>query len=523
MAPQAHRAEPASGAEHRGALLLRVAGLSKSFPGLKALDDVSLQVAAGEIVSIVGQNGSGKSTLVKVLAGLHHPDPGAVVEVRDAAGDVRHPELHFIHQDLGLVPTLSTVENLDLGRRVGRATLLPVPTRREERAAAAAVARFGGTFDVRLPVGDLTAAERTIVAIARAMRDWSRPDCVLVLDEPTAALPSAEVGRLFDAIRRVAASGAGVLFISHHLDEVMELSDRVVALRDGSVVANLPVGEVDRDRLVTLIAGRAVADVEIDHSTNAVSSALTAEGLAGGTLHGVDLRIAAGEIVGVSGLLGSGREDLGALLFGALARSAGDVRVGDAPVRAGDPRAAIRRSMAFVPADRRRHGAVMAMSMRENLTLPRLAPLRRAIGRLDGRAERAEADTWVDAVGLQPALPDRPLELFSGGNQQKVVLAKWLRLAPQVLLLDEPTQGVDVGAKAAIYELLARAAQEGTAVLVSSSDTKELTLLCDRVLVLRHGRVCAELGRDALSEARLIHESLGIRDGSDPIPNPTAR
>jgi ribose transport system ATP-binding protein len=523
MASDAHRAEPAPGAEHRGAPLLRIAGLSKSFPGLKALDGVSLQAAAGEIVSIVGQNGSGKSTLVKVLAGLHHPDPGSVIEVRDAAGDLRHPELHFIHQDLGLVPTLSTIENLDLGRRTGRATLLPVPTRREGRAAAAAVSRFGGEFDVRRPVGDLTAAERTIVAIARAMRDWSRPDCVLVLDEPTAALPSAEVDRLFDAIRRVAVSGAGVLFISHHVDEVMELSHRVVALRDGRVVADLPVGEVDRDRLVTLIAGRAVADVEIDHPASAAAPALTVEGLAGGTLHGVDLRIGAGEILGVSGLLGSGREDLAPLLFGALARSAGDVRVGDATVRAGDPRAAIRHGMAFVPADRRRHAAVMTMSVRENLTLPRLAPLRRALGRLDGRAERAEAQAWVDAVGLHPALPDRPLDLFSGGNQQKVVLAKWLRLAPQVLLLDEPTQGVDVGAKAAIYELLASAAAAGTAVLVSSSDTKELTLLCDRVLVLRHGRVCAELGADTLSEARLIHESLGIRDGSHPLPNHASR
>src|SRR5258708_17859549 len=178
MAPQANSAELTPGAEHRGAPLLRIAGLSKSFPGLRALDGVSLQVAAGEIVSIVGQNGSGKSTLVKVLAGLHHPDPGAVVEVRDAAGVLRHPELHFIHHDLGLVPTLSTVENLDLGRRAGRATLLPVPTRREERAAAEAVSRFGGAFDVRRPVGDLTAAQRTIVAIPRAMRDRSRPGCV---------------------------------------------------------------------------------------------------------------------------------------------------------------------------------------------------------------------------------------------------------------------------------------------------------------------------------------------------------
>jgi ABC-type sugar transport system ATPase subunit len=508
--------------------LLRVARLSKTFPGLKALDDVSLEVSAGEVLSVVGQNGSGKSTLVKTLAGLHHPDPGVIIEVRDGHGDLlsghaAHEELRFIHQDLGLVPSLSTIENLDIGREVGRRGLLPNRARRERRSAETAIARFGGTFDVRRPVKELSAAERTIVAIARAMDDWTRPDSVLVLDEPTAALPADEVDRLFEAVRRVAGQGAGVVFISHRLDEIIDISDRVVALRDGRVVADVPVQEVDHQRLVTLIAGREVPDVEMDHARMPSTAALTAQGVAGGTVHGIDLTLSAGEIVGVTGLLGSGREDLPGLLFGALRRTAGRVTVDGTPVDAGDPGAAIRHGLAFVPADRRGCGAVMGMSVRENLTLPRLRPLRRASGRLDRKRENEESAHWIETVGLQPPLPERELELFSGGNQQKLVLAKWLRTAPRVLLLDEPTQGIDVGAKAAIYELIASAAADGAAVLVASSDTKELTMLCDRVLVLRSGRVATQVASGELSEARLISESLGIEAEREHPIQPAAR
>jgi ABC-type sugar transport system ATPase subunit len=489
--------------------VLRVASVSKTFPGLRALDDVALEVAAGEIVSIVGQNGSGKSTLVKILAGLHQPDPGAHIE----AG-----ELRFIHQDLGLVPSLSTMENLALGRRERRGgALRPLRGRAEQRAAAAAVARFGGAFDVTRPVGELSAAERAIVAIARALDGWEASSGVLVLDEPTAALPAREAARLFEAIRAVAAHGAGVLFISHRLDEVLDLSDRIVALRDGRVVADVPAGEVDHRRLVSLIVGRAVAEADVNHAVPAGAPVLSVRDLRGGALRGVTLDVRAGEIVGVAGLLGSGREDVAATIFGGDRPTGGEVMVAGARLAAGDPGAAIRAGVGFVPADRTRHGAVMAHSVRENVTLPMLAPLRRAGRRIDERAERAEVAGWAHAVGLHPAHPERALSEFSGGNQQKVVLARWLRIRPRVLLLDEPTQGVDVGAKAAIYEIVARTASEGAAVLVASSDDKELALLCDRVLVLRGGRIATELRGRALTEERLVHESLGVAGGS-PTP-----
>jgi ABC-type sugar transport system ATPase subunit len=496
-------------------MLLSASRLSKTFPGLKALDNVGLQVSSGEIVAVVGHNGSGKSTLVKILAGVYEPDPGAEVEIRDGAGHVLEGQearsrLHFIHQDLGLVETLNTVENLGLGREDGWRGLLPTPAAAERTRSERLIARFGARFDVMAPIARLSPAERAIVAIARALDGWDGADNVLVLDEPTTAFRESEVSRLFEAIRRVAKSGAGVVFISHRLDEVLGLADRVVALRDGRTVADEPAGRLDHDQIVELIAGHAIAETKHSQPTAAGEPVLEVSGLYGNKLHGLDLSLRTGEILGVSGILGSGREELSRLLFGSSRRSRGKVTLSGRHLPPGDVSAAIEGGMAFVPADRRRLGAVMDMNVRENLTLPLMGPLRRRFGRLDGKAERGETHRWTRTVGLRPPDPERPLRLLSGGNQQKVVLAKWLRTEPRVLLLDEPTQGVDVGAKAAIYELIVGAREAGAGVLICSSETKELVALCDRVLVLQQGRLACEVMRDSLTEERLVREELGL-------------
>ena len=488
------------------ARLLRVERLRKEFPGMRALDGVSFALHAGEVLAVVGQNGSGKSTLVKVLGGVYGADGGTVTLGEDGDGSV---EMHFIHQTRALVPGLSAVENLALGRRHAGRAALRLAKRRERRHAEELIASFGVTFDVTLPIAQISPAERTIVAIARALDGWRRPEGVLVLDEPTTELHGGEVDKLFDVVRRVAAGGAGVIFISHRLDEVMSLADRVLALRDGRVVGDVSVDECDHDRLIHLIVGRQIEEVQRS-GTVAGATVLEARGVAGGTVAGAELTVRAGEIVGLGGLIGSGREAINGLLFGARRRTGGDVRVLDRSLAPGDVTGAIAAGLAYVPADRHVDGAVLQMSAQENLTLPGLRPLRRAFGRLDRRAERTEVRDWVSSVGLRPPEPERRLELFSGGNQQKVVIAKWLRLAPRVLLLDEPTQGVDVGAKVAIYDLVERAARAGAGVLVSSSDTKELTAICDRVLVWLDGRIVAELAGEAIEEERLLMEELGL-------------
>ena len=504
--------------------LLRLERMSKTFPGLKALDEVSLDVHSGEVVAVLGHNGSGKSTLVKILAGVYQADPGASVEGRSSDGQLfsdssAGAELHFIHQDLGLADILSTVENLGLGRqRRGRA-LAPVRGAAERRHARELIARFGASFDVDVPVGRLSPAQRAIVAIARAMDGWSRPDNVLILDEPTTALHGDEVQVLFEAVRRIAASGAGVVFISHRLDEVLELADRVVVLRDGRVVAEESTRHLHHDAIVTMIAGHEIAAVDVTGGA-AGDVVLAAHGISGDELADFSVQLRAGEIVGVGGILGSGREQVSPMLFGALHRRGGRVEVAGEILHAGDPAASIEAGLAYVPADRRRGGAVLGMSVRENLSLPAMRPLRRRWGRLDGQAERADAAFWMAKVGLRPLRPEQRVSLFSGGNQQKGVLAKWLRARPRVLLLDEPTQGVDVGAKAAIYELILTAKREGAGVLLCSSDTKELVTLCDRVLILKDGRVVSEVPRAELSEARLVRDELDL-DPSTPLSGST--
>lgn len=499
-----------------GAPLLRVSNLSKSFPGVKALQNVSLQVRAGEIVAIVGHNGSGKSTLVKILAGVYEADPGGTVQVRGV--DPGHADaeegLHFIHQDLGLIGMLSSIENLTLGRQ-GGGGFAPLRGRQEQARAQELIARFEADFDASAPIATLSPAERAIVAIARALDGWTRQDNVLVLDEPTTAFHGQEVEVLFKAVRRVAAAGAGVVFISHRLDEVLGLADRVIALRDGKLVADEPANELDHERIVQLIAGRAVADTTAGRAPESTPVALAVEGLRGEGLESFDLHLREGEIVGVSGILGSGREKLGPLLFGARRRLAGTVEVAGRQLRPNDIPASISAGLALVPADRRAEGAVMDMNARENLVLPLMRPLQRALWRLSAKVEHEETGKWVETVDLRPPDPERELRLFSGGNQQKIVFAKWLRTAPKVLLLDEPTQGVDVGAKDALYRLVGDAAGKGMGVLVCSSDTEELVKLCHRVIVLESGRISTELSGESLTEERLVSAEIGLPAAPD--------
>jgi ABC-type sugar transport system ATPase subunit len=484
--------------------------VSKSFPGVLALDDVSLQVEAGQIVALVGHNGSGKSTLVKILARVHGMDEG---ELRGPGGEAsrrnRHEGLHFIHQDLGLIPMLSAIENIDLARSHGARSVLPSGVRSERARARALIAQIGAHFSVDLPVAALSPAERTIVAIARALDGWTSQRNVLVLDEPTAALQQEEVLKLFAAIRRLVTSGAGVLMISHRLDEVVDLADRVVVLRDGRVVADQLRGEFDKDSLVRLIAGtEESAEVNAARRNPGGEVVLKVRDLVAPQVRGVDIDVRAREIVGVTGLLGSGMDQIAGAIFGAVP-SKGDVWLGANLLPRGTPRASVAAGVGFMPADRRRYGCVVGMNARENLTLPRLSTIRGRAGQIRVRRERVEARRWLSLVDVRPRnATERTLSLFSGGNQQKIIIAKWMRTMPRLLLLEEPTQGVDVAAQASIHELVARIASDGAAVLVTSTDTKELLALCHRVVVLHDGRVASSFEGADLTESAVLSATL---------------
>jgi ribose transport system ATP-binding protein len=510
--------------------VLDVVDLSKTYPGQVALDRARLRVMPGEVHALVGQNGSGKSTLIKLLGGYVRADHGGEVRFGGQPVDLWNLDrdtrrrIRIVHQDLGLVPGLSAVENLGLGRGYTTGAGGRILWRREVERAQQLLLAFGLAPDVRQPVATLSAAERAAVAIMRALQDWdgSRPG-LLVLDEPTASLNRSEVDALFSEVRRVADQGAGVLFVTHMLDEVLELADRVTVLRDGKVVAaGEAAADLDEPSLVRLIVGRSITDLYPDGEHRTGRPVLEAEQLYGIGLRGASLKVHRGEVLGIAGLVGSGRESVAGALFGASPRFAGKVLVDKRKVFA-TPRESLISGMAYVPADRKAHGLDPQDRLHQHVPLPRLGPLQRH-GRLRHRNAKREAGRWVQRLDVQPPALDRRMEKFSGGNQQKAVLARWLRTEPSVLLLDEPTQGVDVGAKAAIYGEIRQAADEGMGVLVASSDTAELVHLCDRVLVFRSGRDAVELRGSTLTEERIVAETLGatshrkaMRVGRDPI------
>jgi len=499
--------------------VLQVQGLSKTFPGQRALIDVDMDLQPGEIRALVGQNGSGKSTLIKILAGYHDPDPGGQVHVAGqplalgAAAAGEHAGLRFVHQDLGLVPTLDARDNLAMGHGYERNRAGLISWGREHRLARQALKDLGYDIDVRQPVSHLAASERTAVALARALSPRRADPRVLVLDEPTASLPVAEVHRLFDVVRTVRSQGVAVLFVSHHLDEVFALCESVTVLRDGRHVATRPVAGLDEDGLIALMVGRAVEQGQAQAASAAGhEAALRVRGLTTNVLSSIDLDVGAGEIVGVAGITGSGREQVALALFGGIARS-GSVTVGGHDVEPQRPDKAVEAGLALVPAERHANAAFLEFNLRENVSISNPGDFVRR-GLLSRRSEVSDVSLWLRKLNVQPPRPDRILNTLSGGNQQKVMLARWLRRKPAVLVLDEPTQGVDVGAKADIHALIDEAAAAGAAVLVISTDHNELTRLAERVVVLRRGQIADRMHQPNIDPDSITAATLGTDTGA---------
>jgi ABC-type sugar transport system ATPase subunit len=492
------------------ALALEVSELSKTFSGQRALDQVSIEVRRGEVHALLGENGSGKSTLIKCLAGVYQPDPGGrlafggkEMDIPFLPADSLRAGCAFIHQELGLVPTLSVRENLALSGGFLTGAGGRVRWSAETARARDLLEPFSAHIRPEALVESLPQADRTLVAIARGMKGAESGGCLLVLDEPTAALPEGEVDELFAAIRQLKENGLGILYVTHRLSEVFELADRATVLRDGSKVGTHDVAELDEPSLIQLLVGRSLSTYypPVEQTTRE-RVVLSASGICGVRVKDASFKVYAGEVVGIAGLLGSGRSELGRLIFGAQQLTGGTLEMEGRPLDLRSPRDGIERGIALVPEDRTVGGSHQTMSLAENITLPELHSLSR-FGRLRKRAERRKVKELIEQYNVKPPQPAKRFATLSGGNQQKAILAKWMRLDPQLLILDEPVQGVDIGARAEIYAMLEKAAAAGAGIVMIDSEIEDLCRLCDRVLVLVDGRIVAELSGEAADSGRV--------------------
>ena len=457
-----------------------------------AIANGSFDLRPGEIHALVGENGAGKSTMIKVLTGVHQPDSGSLYchgeESRFASPiDSQQRGIVAIYQEFTLIPGLSVTDNLFLGRELSRGGLLHYGP--ESVRAREILTRLGTTLDPASRVSSLSVSEQQLVEIARALLADAR---ILIMDEPTAALSPREVDRLFEILRDLTRQGIGIIFVSHRLDEVFEISDRITVMRDGITVATRPTDELSRRELIELMVGRPLEDEFPKHRTEPGQVRLAVSNLNGGLVRDVSFSVRAGEILGVVGLVGAGRTEMARLIFGADRRDTGEIVLDGKSISAASPREAIEAGICLLNEDRKGQGLILCASAKDNFALPNLRSWS-AVGILNLRREASAFDIQVRSLAIKISDPHQRAENLSGGNQQKLLVARWLETDSQVIIFDEPTRGIDIGAKFEMYVIIRRLAAEGKAIILISSELPEILGMCDRVLVMKAGRIAGEI------------------------------
>jgi ribose transport system ATP-binding protein len=488
--------------------LVEMRDLSKSFGDTIAVDQVSLTVERGEILALLGENGAGKSTLIKLLAGVYRPDCGSILLNGQRIDHDHHNHLAFIHQDHGLIDTMTVAENMAFicGYQT---TFGLINWRATQEAAKKGLEHVGLSVDLAANVSELSRTERSLIAIARALAMKSD---LLVLDEPTASLPAADVERLFEVLRNLRERGVGMIYVTHRIDEVFRIADRVAVMRDGRLIAVRNVAETSVAELVDAIVGRPLSDVFIRAPAPSSESILELQGVRLGHLEEVSFSVLAGELIGLAGLRGAGHGLIGRALAGILPCLAGEIRIRGRRAQLASPRQAIEAGIAFVTSNREEESLASSLSVRENLFLNPSTLGRRFFSFLDPRLERRRAVDLLERFYVRPADPDRVIATLSGGNQQKSVLARGFASPSSVFVLEEPTQGVDVGAKSEIYLLMNKALSSGCCIVILSSDFEYVARICNRALIFNRGDMVAELSREQISVARLIEFASAPQD-----------
>jgi ribose transport system ATP-binding protein len=491
-----------------GDVIVEMAGISKEFPGVRALDDCRIEVRSGEVHALVGENGAGKSTLMKVLAGIYRPDAGHIdfkgqrVEI-DSPRAAQHLGISIVHQELNLMPHLTVAQNIFVGREPRRKLRFLIDERAINAQAAVLLERLNLNLDPRTRVSDLTVAKQQMVEIAKALSFNAE---VLIMDEPTATLTEAEIDELFRVIRQLREHGVGVIHISHRLEELKQISDRVTVMRDGRYIDTVQTSEAPIERIISMMVGRTIfeATPEVpEHPDPTV--ALEVRGLNRGRMvRDVSFKVRRGEIVGFAGLVGAGRTEVARAIFGADRPESGEIYVHGRRVHIGSPRDAVRNGIGYLSEDRKRYGLALSMDVETNIVLAAFRRFLNAVGVVKTARTRATASAQVKNLEIKTPSLRQLVRNLSGGTQQKVVVAKWLTAATEILFFDEPTRGIDVGAKSEIYRLLNDLAAEGRAIVMISSELPEVLRLSHRVIVMCEGRITGELSAAEMTQERIM-------------------